>query len=117
MDAPGIGKQKIHKIGMDSSDTAQLFFDKVRVPKRHLIGQEGLGFTFQMLQFQEERLYAAAGSLRSLDRLIDQTIDYAAAATGARGARRWRAGPRAGRHPAMRTGRRGGHQGAPCTCT
>jgi citronellyl-CoA dehydrogenase len=76
MDAPGISKQKIHKIGMDSSDTAQLFFDNVRVPKRNVIGQEGLGFTFQMLQFQEERLYAAAGSLRSLDRLIDQTIAY-----------------------------------------
>jgi citronellyl-CoA dehydrogenase len=76
MDAAGISKQKIHKIGMDSSDTAQLFFDNVRVPKRNLIGQEGLGFTFQMLQFQEERLYAAAGSLRSLDRLIDQTIGY-----------------------------------------
>jgi citronellyl-CoA dehydrogenase len=76
MDAPGITRQKIHKIGMHSSDTAQLFFDNVRVPKRNLIGQEGLGFTFQMLQFQEERLWGAAGSLRSLDRLIDQTIDY-----------------------------------------
>ena len=76
MDALGIGKQKIDKIGMHSSDTAQLFFDNVRVPKRNLIGQEGLGFTFQMLQFQEERLWGAAGSLRSLDRLIDQTIDY-----------------------------------------
>ena len=48
----------------------------MRVPKRNLIGQEGLGFTFQMLQFQEERLYGAAGSLLSLDRLIDQTIEY-----------------------------------------
>jgi citronellyl-CoA dehydrogenase len=76
MDVPGITRQKIHKIGMHSSDTAQIFFDNVRVPKRHLIGQEGLGFTFQMLQFQEERLYAAAGSLRTLDRLIDQTIEY-----------------------------------------
>ena len=76
MDAPGITRQKIRKIGMDSSDTAQLFFDNVRVPRRNLIGQEGLGFTFQMLQFQEERLYGAAGSLRSLDRLIDQTIEY-----------------------------------------
>ena len=76
MDAPGITRQKIHKIGMHSSDTAQLFFDNVRVPKRNLIGQEGLGFTFQMLQFQEERLWGAAGSLRTLDRLIDQTIDY-----------------------------------------
>ena len=76
MDAPGITRQKIRKIGMDSSDTAQLFFDNVRVPKRNLIGQEGMGFAFQMLQFQEERLYGAAGSLLSLDRLIDQTIDY-----------------------------------------
>jgi citronellyl-CoA dehydrogenase len=76
MDAPGITRQKIHKIGMHSSDTAQLFFDNVRVPRRNLIGQEGLGFTFQMLQFQEERLWGAAGSLRSLDRLIDQTIEY-----------------------------------------
>ncbi len=76
MDAPGITRQKIHKIGMDSSDTAELFFDNVRVPRRNLIGQEGMGFTFQMLQFQEERLWGAAGSLRSLDRLIDQTIAY-----------------------------------------
>jgi len=76
MDSPGITKQKIHKIGMNSSDTAQLFFDDVRVPKRNLIGQEGLGFTFQMLQFQEERLWGAASSLKGLDRLIDLTIDY-----------------------------------------
>jgi citronellyl-CoA dehydrogenase len=76
MDTPGITKQKIKKIGMHSSDTAQLFFDNVRVPKRYLIGQEGLGFTFQMLQFQEERLWGAAGSLKSLDILIDQTIEY-----------------------------------------
>ncbi len=76
MDAPGITRQKIRKIGMDSSDTAQLFFDNVRVPRRNLVGQEGMGFMFQMMQFQEERLWGAAGSLRSLDRLIDQTIDY-----------------------------------------
>ena len=76
MDAKGITRRKIRKIGMDSSDTAELFFDGVRVPARNLIGQEGMGFTFQMLQFQEERLYAAAGSLRTLDRLIDQTIEY-----------------------------------------
>ena len=76
MDAAGITRQKIRKIGMDSSDTAQIFFDNVRVPAKNLIGQEGMGFTFQMLQFQEERLYGAAGSLHSLDRLIDQTIEY-----------------------------------------
>ena len=76
MDASGITRQKIHKIGMNSSDTAQLFFDDVRVPRRNLIGQEGAGFMMQMLQFQEERLYAAASSLKSFDRLIDLTIDY-----------------------------------------
>jgi citronellyl-CoA dehydrogenase len=76
MDLPGIAKQKIHKIGMDSSDTALLFFDSVRVPRRYLIGQEGMGFAFQMMQFQEERLWGAASSLRSLDRLIDLTIEY-----------------------------------------
>ncbi len=76
MDAKGVTRQKIHKIGMHSSDTAQLFFDDVRVPRRNLIGQEGMGFTFQMLQFQEERLWGAASSLRSLDQIIDATIEY-----------------------------------------
>ncbi len=77
MDAKGVTRQKIHKIGMHSSDTGQLFFDDVRVPRRNLIGQEGMGFTFQMLQFQEERLWGAASSLRSMDRIIDLTIEYA----------------------------------------
>ena len=76
MDAAGITRQKIHKIGMHASDTAQLFFDGVRVPRRNLIGAEGMGFTFQMLQFQEERLWGAASTLKGLDRLIDLTIAY-----------------------------------------
>ena len=52
--------RKLDKMGMRSSDTAQIFFDDVRVPKRNRIGEEGHGFTYQMLQFQEERLWAAA---------------------------------------------------------
>ncbi len=76
MDAKGIERQKIDKLGMRSSDTAQLFFDNVRVPKRNLIGIEGTGFMMQMLQFQEERLYGAANSLLMMDRLIDLTIAY-----------------------------------------
>ena len=76
MDAKGIERQKIDKLGMRSSDTAQLFFDNVRVPKHNLIGIEGTGFMMQMLQFQEERLYGAANSLLMMDRLIDLTIGY-----------------------------------------
>ena len=76
MDAAGISKQKIHKIGMHASDTAQLFFDNVRVPRRNLIGEEGKGFTYQMVQFQEERLWAAANSVHGFDRIIDLTIAY-----------------------------------------
>ena len=76
MDSPGISRQKIIKIGMDASDTAQIFFDDVRVPQRNVIGQEGMGFTYQMQQFQEERLWGAASSLRMMDNTIDQTIAY-----------------------------------------
>ena len=73
----GVTRQKIHKMGMHSSDTAQLFFDDVRVPVSHAIGQEGMGFTYQMMQFQEERMYAAAGCLTLFDDLIDRTVEYA----------------------------------------
>ncbi|HEX5356953.1 MAG TPA: acyl-CoA dehydrogenase family protein [Aquabacterium sp.] len=76
MDAKGITTQKIKKIGMNSSDTAQIFFDNVRVPRRNLVGTEGAGFMMQMIQFQEERLYGAANSLKMLDKLIDLTIEY-----------------------------------------
>ena len=76
LNAPGISRQKIRKIGMDASDTAQLFFDEVRVPQTNVIGEEGMGFAYQMMQFQEERLWGAASSLRMMDNMIDQTIDY-----------------------------------------
>lgn len=66
----------IKKIGMNSSDTAQIHFDDVRVPQRNRIGDEGMGFTYQMLQFQEERLFGAAGALLGLDLAIEETIAY-----------------------------------------
>ena len=78
MNLPGVNvANKIKKIGMFSSDTVQIFFDSVRVPQRYRIGEEGLGFTYQMQQFQEERLWAASVTLQSLQRCIDETIEYA----------------------------------------
>jgi citronellyl-CoA dehydrogenase len=68
--------RKLDKLGMRSSDTAQIFFDNVRVPQRFRVGEEGNGFVYQMLQFQEERLWGAACGLKGMERLIDQTIDY-----------------------------------------
>ncbi len=68
--------RKLDKLGMHSSDTAQIFFDNVRIPERYRIGDEGSGFTYQMLQFQEERLWGAASALVPLDRMIAETIDY-----------------------------------------
>lgn len=60
-DAEGfVVEKKIEKLGMWASDTVQSHFDNVRVPQKYRIGEEGFGFTYQMIQFQEERLFAAA---------------------------------------------------------
>ena len=67
---------KIDKLGMLASDTCPVFFDNVRVPQRHRIGEEGMGFMMQMVQFQEERLCGAVGTLRGMDKLIEATIEY-----------------------------------------
>ena len=77
MNLPGITlSERFNKLGMRSSDTAQIFFDDVRVPQRYLIGQEGNGFRYQMEQFQEERIYGAAGALKMLENVIKDTIEY-----------------------------------------
>ncbi len=68
--------RKLKKLGMRSSDTAQFYFEDVRVPQRYRIGEEGAGFMYQMLQFQEERLWGALSGLVAMDKTIDATIDY-----------------------------------------
>jgi citronellyl-CoA dehydrogenase len=76
MDTPGITvARKLRKAGMHSSDTAQIHFDSVRVPRRWRIGEEGMGFSYQMMQFQEERMWAAAGWQKNA-LIIGETIDY-----------------------------------------
>ena len=68
--------EKIDKLGLKSSDTAPIYFDDVRVPQEYRIGLEGEGFTMQMQQFQEERIFLSASCLVMLDESIKQTIDY-----------------------------------------
>ena len=68
--------EKIDKLGLRTSDTAPVYFDDVRIPKRYRIGEEGAGFSIQMQQFQEERIFLSVSSLIILDDCIKQTIDY-----------------------------------------
>ncbi|MGJ7544730.1 acyl-CoA dehydrogenase family protein [Variovorax sp. LT1R16] len=68
--------RKLRKMGMHSSDTAQVHFDDVRVPQRHRIGEEGMGFIYQMEQFQIERLWGALNNAGMAQRAIDTTIGY-----------------------------------------
>ncbi|HEY0137360.1 MAG TPA: acyl-CoA dehydrogenase family protein [Nannocystis sp.] len=77
MDTKGVERaRKLHKLGMWSSDTAQIFFDDVRVPQRYRIGPEGAGFMLQMMQFQEERMWGAANSITAMELAISETIAY-----------------------------------------
>ncbi len=78
MDAPGVvRRRKLDKLGMRSSDTAEIYFDDVRIPQRYRIGDEGLGFMYQMLQFQEERLWGAANMIKGLENAVMWTAEYA----------------------------------------
>ena len=70
-----IGK-KLKKLGVFSSDTAQILFEDVRVPRRYRIGEENEGFVHQMSQFQEERLYAATSQIKTFEKAIKDTIEY-----------------------------------------
>ncbi|WP_435605376.1 citronellyl-CoA dehydrogenase [Pseudomonas knackmussii] len=77
MNSKGISlSPHLDKLGMRSSETAQVFFDDVRVPQRNRIGAEGSGFMMQMLQFQEERLFGAASGIKGLEYCVNATIDY-----------------------------------------
>ncbi len=68
--------KKLDKLGMRSSDTAELFFDNMKVPVENLIGEEGEGFIYQMQQFQHERFFTLPGTYVGMRRVIDQTIEY-----------------------------------------
>jgi alkylation response protein AidB-like acyl-CoA dehydrogenase len=77
-DTPGFHvSRKLEKLGMHSSDTAELTFEDVRVPVENLIGEEGKGFYHIMWELQGERLIGAAGCVAGAQRVFDRTLEYA----------------------------------------
>ncbi|MEU2004857.1 acyl-CoA dehydrogenase family protein [Rhodococcus sp. NPDC019627] len=76
-DLPGFAVScKLDKLGMRSSDTAELTFTDLRVPVTNTIGEIGRGFQQQMTQFQNERMSAAYDRVGGLQQALDRTRDY-----------------------------------------
>ena len=72
---PGfVVSKKLDKLGLRSSDTAELFFDNVEVPAENLIGEEGEGFIYQMKQFQHERFTILPGVHVCVQDMIDMKM-------------------------------------------
>ncbi|HLM27755.1 MAG TPA: acyl-CoA dehydrogenase family protein [Thermoleophilaceae bacterium] len=69
--------KKLEKMGWRASDTAELSFADVFVPRENLLGEENGGFYLIMANFQWERLLMALGAVGSMEAVIDLTIDYA----------------------------------------
>ena len=68
--------KKLDKLGMRSSDTAELYFDNMKIPAENLIGKENEGFIQQMKQFQHERFAALPLSYIGVQETIKETVDY-----------------------------------------
>ncbi|MGW3484062.1 acyl-CoA dehydrogenase family protein [Rhodococcus indonesiensis] len=77
-DMPGfIRGRNLHKIGMKSSDTAELTFDNVRVPARNLLGEEGAAFAMLAHNLPQERLSIAITGLATATAAVDLALEYA----------------------------------------
>lgn len=76
-DTPGFRRGRVlDKIGLKGQDTAELFFDDVRVPAGNLLGEEGQGFVQLMQQLPQERLIIAVTAVAGMETMIDETIAY-----------------------------------------
>ncbi|OEC35497.1 acyl-CoA dehydrogenase [Pseudomonas cuatrocienegasensis] len=74
---PGFDKGKrLEKVGMKAQDTAELFFQDVRVPKENLLGQAGMGFAYLMQELPQERLTVGVGAIASARAALQWTLDY-----------------------------------------
>ena len=70
-----VGK-KLKKVGNLCSDTAELFFDNCRIPKRYVLGEIGRGFYYTMHNFQGERLASAIANVATMERAIEYAVAY-----------------------------------------
>ena len=76
-DLPGFSvSRKLDKLGMRSSDTAELYFDNMKIPLENLIGLEGEGFIYQMKQFQHERFSVLPMTYIGAGDLIKDVVEY-----------------------------------------
>jgi alkylation response protein AidB-like acyl-CoA dehydrogenase len=76
-DMPGFSRgRNLDKVGMHAQDTAELFFDEVRVPGRNLLGEEGRGFIHLMHNLPQERLAISVGAVASARDAFDDTLAY-----------------------------------------
>jgi alkylation response protein AidB-like acyl-CoA dehydrogenase len=69
--------RKLEKVGQPESDTAELFFENVRVPHANLIGQEGQGFIHMMQHLPQERIGNAIANLALAGSILGETVQYA----------------------------------------
>ena len=68
--------KKLEKVGNHASDTALLFFEDCRVPRRFLLGEEGQGFAYVMQNFQGERLAAGLMAVAAMDVMMEDAVAY-----------------------------------------
>ena len=68
--------RKLAKMGLKAQDTAELFFNDVKVPKENLLGEAGLGFKYLARFLAQERLVAAIGFMATAQTAFDLTLDY-----------------------------------------
>ncbi|MFI5429844.1 acyl-CoA dehydrogenase family protein [Aeromicrobium sp. UC242_57] len=68
--------RNLDKIGLKAQDTAELFFDNVRVPANNLLGEEGKGFIYLMEKLPQERMSISVVAAAASRRMIEMTLDY-----------------------------------------
>jgi len=76
-DRPGFKKGlKLEKIGQHAADTAELFFDDVRIPATNLLGELNKGFIHLMQELAQERFIIAVGAASTMEAMLAETIRY-----------------------------------------